>query len=155
MLFLLNIIVNICFIPAMSNGLNGFTTEDDSRGGHDQICCLIDTEERCVRSAGNASYSKRIQKTVQQRRLKLIRDDSVRAAACQATPYLMFFNLDLSIAFCILNFIINIVIPTYVHRNCTKFPGYVRGKMVKYRMVMNGLMFYLQLLCTHQYARLL
>ncbi|XP_071088008.1 histone deacetylase complex subunit SAP30L-like [Haliotis cracherodii] len=56
---------------------NGFSTEEDSRGGHDQICCLIDSNERCTRQAGNASYSKRIQKTVQQRKLKLTRDDSV------------------------------------------------------------------------------
>lgn len=41
------------------------------------MCCLIDDGERCQNQAGNASYSKRIQKTVQQRKLKLIRDDSV------------------------------------------------------------------------------
>lgn len=56
---------------------NGFTSEDDSRGGHDQVCCLVDNNERCQNQAGNASYSKRIQKTVQQRKLKLVRDDSV------------------------------------------------------------------------------
>lgn len=58
--------------------MNGFSTEEDTRGtGHNQICCLIDGAYRCARPAGNASYSKRIQKTVQQRRLRLIRDDSV------------------------------------------------------------------------------
>ena len=57
--------------------MNGFSTEDDSRHGHDQICCLIDNGNRCTNQAGNASYSKRIQKTVQQRKLKLVRDDSV------------------------------------------------------------------------------
>lgn len=57
--------------------VNGFSTEDDSRQGHDQICCLIDNGERCNNNAGNASYSKRIQKTVQQRKLKLARDDRV------------------------------------------------------------------------------
>lgn len=60
-----------------SMSVNGFSTEDDSRPGHDQICCLIDNSERCNNSAGNASYSKRIQKTVQQRKLKLARDDRV------------------------------------------------------------------------------
>ncbi|ESP01823.1 hypothetical protein LOTGIDRAFT_200055 [Lottia gigantea] len=60
----------------MNLSTNGFSTEDDSRGGHDQVCCLIDNSERCTRQAGNASYSKRIQKTVLQRKLKLIRDDS-------------------------------------------------------------------------------
>ncbi|XP_002736181.1 histone deacetylase complex subunit SAP30L-like [Saccoglossus kowalevskii] len=58
--------------------MNGFSTEDDSRGGHDQICCLVDDGERCSRPAGNASYSKRIAKTVQQRKLKLNIDHSVR-----------------------------------------------------------------------------
>ena len=70
--------------------MNGFTTEDDSRGdepmdtgqrlaaigaaasasasstnalNHSQICCLIDRGERCTRVAGNASYNKRIGKT--------------------------------------------------------------------------------------------
>ena len=70
--------------------MNGFTTEDDSRGdepmdinqrlmasggaggasasatlahNHSQICCLIDRGERCGRVAGNASYNKRIGKT--------------------------------------------------------------------------------------------
>ncbi|KAL4230798.1 hypothetical protein ACF0H5_011173 [Mactra antiquata] len=58
--------------------MNGFSTEEETRGtGHNQICCLIDGSYRCGRPAGNASYSKRIQKTVQQRRLRLIRDDSV------------------------------------------------------------------------------
>lgn len=57
---------------------NGFSTgEEDSRGNLDQICCLVDDGERCRRSAGNASYSKRIQKTVAQRRLKLNSDPQV------------------------------------------------------------------------------
>lgn len=58
--------------------MNGFSTgEEDSRGPPDQICCLVDEEERCLRPAGNASYSKRIQKTVTQRRLKLHLDHAV------------------------------------------------------------------------------
>ena len=64
--------------------MNGFSTgsgEEDSRdskgGNHDQLCCLIDVGERCTRTAGNASYSKRIQKTVQQRKLRLHMDSSV------------------------------------------------------------------------------
>jgi len=59
--------------------MNGFSTgEEDSRGAADQICCLVDEGERCSRSAGNASYSKRIQKTVTQRRLKLNQDHTAR-----------------------------------------------------------------------------
>lgn len=58
---------------------NGFSTgEEDSRGPTDQVCCLIDDNERCRNSAGNASYSKRIQKTVTTRRLKLSIDPQVR-----------------------------------------------------------------------------
>lgn len=61
--------------------MNGFSTgEEDSRGPTDQICCLIDNSERCNKIAGNASYSKRIQKTVTQRRLNLGIDSSVSPA---------------------------------------------------------------------------
>lgn len=57
---------------------NGFSTgEEDSRGNSDQICCLVDDGDRCRRPAGNASYSKRIQKTVTLRRLKLNIDAQV------------------------------------------------------------------------------
>lgn len=60
--------------------MNGFSTgEEDSRGGHpDQTCCLIDDMERCRNQAGYASYSKRIQKTVAQKRLKLSNDPSAQ-----------------------------------------------------------------------------
>ncbi|XP_043479861.1 histone deacetylase complex subunit SAP30 homolog [Leptopilina heterotoma] len=59
--------------------MNGFSTgEEDSRGAADQICCLTDEGERCSQPAGNASYSKRIQKTVTQRRLKLNIDPMAR-----------------------------------------------------------------------------
>lgn len=61
--------------------MNGFSTgEEDSRGAADQICCLVDEGVRCTRPAGNASYSKRIQKTVTQRRLKLNLDNLVSHA---------------------------------------------------------------------------
>jgi hypothetical protein len=51
---------------------NGFSTgEEDERPINDQKCCLVDDNIRCQNHAGNASYSKRIQKTVTQRRLKL------------------------------------------------------------------------------------
>lgn len=64
--------------------MNGFSTgEEDSRGAADQICCLVDEGERCSRPAGNASYSKRIQKTVTQRRLKLNLDNMVREKESQ------------------------------------------------------------------------
>ena len=46
--------------------------------GATQTCCLTEEGQRCSRSAGNASYSKRIQKTVQQKRLRLSIDPSAR-----------------------------------------------------------------------------
>jgi len=49
--------------------LDGATTE--------QLCCLIDDGRPCMRPAGNASYGKKIQKTVQQRKLKLELNDKV------------------------------------------------------------------------------
>ncbi|XP_015515349.1 histone deacetylase complex subunit SAP30 homolog [Neodiprion pinetum] len=59
--------------------MNGFSTgEEDSRGAADQICCLVDEGERCTRPTSNASYSKRIQKTVTQKRLKLNLDHMAR-----------------------------------------------------------------------------
>ena len=48
--------------------------------GQEQQCCLIDNGRRCTRIAGNASYNKRIQKTVAQKKLKLQMDTSVRNA---------------------------------------------------------------------------
>ncbi|XP_037277061.2 SIN3-associated polypeptide 30 isoform X1 [Rhipicephalus microplus] len=58
--------------------MNGFSTEEETQSGHNQICCLLDDSERCTRPAGNASYSKRVQKTVAQRKLKLNIDPSAR-----------------------------------------------------------------------------
>lgn len=64
--------------PPLNKMNNGFSTgEEDSRGPTDQICCLIEDGESCRNAAGNASYSKRIQKTVTQRRLKLNIDPQV------------------------------------------------------------------------------
>nr|XP_038943132.1 histone deacetylase complex subunit SAP30L isoform X2 [Rattus norvegicus] len=68
--------------------MNGFSTEEDSREGppaapaaapgYGQSCCLIADGERCVRPAGNASFSKRVQKSISQKKLKLDIDKSVR-----------------------------------------------------------------------------
>lgn len=49
----------------------------------EQQCCLVDSGRRCTAVAGNASYSKRIQKTVAQRRLKLHMDNSVSSIETQ------------------------------------------------------------------------
>lgn len=75
---------------------NGFSTgEEDSRGPTDQICCLIDDNERCRNAAGNASYSKRIQKTVTTRRLKLNIDPQVSDIAKWKTEQRNYFENDL------------------------------------------------------------
>jgi hypothetical protein len=71
--------------------MNGFSTEEDSREGppaapaaapgYGQSCCLIEDGERCVRPAGNASFSKRVQKSISQKKLKLDIDKSVSRPA--------------------------------------------------------------------------
>lgn len=67
--------------------MNGFSTEEDSREGppaapaapgYGQSCCLIADGERCLRPAGNASFSKRVQKSISQKKLRLDIDKSVR-----------------------------------------------------------------------------
>lgn len=73
--------------PARDREMNGFSTEEDSREGppaapaaapgYGQSCCLIEDGERCVRPAGNASFSKRVQKSISQKKLKLDIDKSV------------------------------------------------------------------------------
>lgn len=66
-----------------TGSMNGFSTEEDSHDGppappfYGQSCCLIEDGERCGRSAGNASFSKRIQKSISQKKLKLDIDKSV------------------------------------------------------------------------------
>jgi len=60
--------------------MNGVKMEIDEplqSAGAGLTCCLIDNGIRCHRPTGNASYSKRIAKTVTQRRLKLIVDQMV------------------------------------------------------------------------------
>jgi histone deacetylase complex subunit SAP30 len=56
-----------------NNSANDFSTEEDSQSCHEQVCCLIDSGEKCQREAGNASYSKQIQNLA--RRMKLVRDE--------------------------------------------------------------------------------
>ncbi|GFS70195.1 histone deacetylase complex subunit SAP30 homolog [Nephila pilipes] len=58
--------------------MNGFSTEEETPGCHNQVCCLLDEDERCTQPAGNASYNKRIQKTVAQKKLKLSIDPNAR-----------------------------------------------------------------------------
>ncbi|CAG0883992.1 unnamed protein product [Darwinula stevensoni] len=50
----------------------------DCHSYYSQTCCLVDQGDPCKKSAGNASYSKRIEKTVAQRKLKLQVDPLAR-----------------------------------------------------------------------------
>ncbi|XP_048365595.1 histone deacetylase complex subunit SAP30 [Sphaerodactylus townsendi] len=47
-------------------------------GGAGQLCCLREEGERCSRAAGNASFSKRIQKSISQKKVKIELDKSAR-----------------------------------------------------------------------------
>jgi len=64
-------------LPIKNERLNGFAEEDtmSSSRSSELQCCLLDNGKRCTRVAGNASYNKRIQKTVFQKKLKLQMDD--------------------------------------------------------------------------------
>ncbi|ETE67621.1 Histone deacetylase complex subunit SAP30, partial [Ophiophagus hannah] len=48
------------------------------RPGAGQLCCLREEGERCNRAAGNASFSKRIQKSISQKKVKIELDKSAR-----------------------------------------------------------------------------
>ncbi|XP_011815190.1 PREDICTED: histone deacetylase complex subunit SAP30 [Colobus angolensis palliatus] len=56
--------------------------------GPGQLCCLREDGERCGRAAGNASFSKRIQKSISQKKVKIELDKSVsnRGIALPSCP---------------------------------------------------------------------
>ncbi|CAO1420779.1 unnamed protein product [Diamesa serratosioi] len=54
------------------------SNEDDEREVPSEICCLLEDGVKCRRNAGNASYSKRIQKTVISKKLKFTLDTMAR-----------------------------------------------------------------------------
>lgn len=61
--------------------MNGYQSESEDNSPKPQrVCCLIEDKDRCKRLAGNACYSKRIQKTVAQKKLKLAAAESVSCA---------------------------------------------------------------------------
>jgi len=63
------------------NGVKMEIHEPLQSAGAGLTCCLIENGLRCHRPTGNASYSKRIAKTVAQRRLKLVVDQMVSFSA--------------------------------------------------------------------------
>lgn len=75
-----NAIINSHTYTINNNNSNGNSSSGSSSGNNNgsNLCCLTEDGSRCSRVAGNASYSKRIQKTVQQKRLKLSIDSSAR-----------------------------------------------------------------------------
>lgn len=74
-----------------SHDMDGAVTE--------QVCCLIEDKRRCDRIAGNASYGKKIQKTVQQRKLKLEIDPKVLVASPMCGGLPRHFGLPFQILF--------------------------------------------------------
>eukprot|EP00088_Acartia_fossae_P070593 TRINITY_DN9504_c0_g1_i1.p1 TRINITY_DN9504_c0_g1~~TRINITY_DN9504_c0_g1_i1.p1 ORF type:complete len:222 (-),score=40.22 TRINITY_DN9504_c0_g1_i1:195-860(-) len=62
----------------VGGGVNNSSAAGGGGGDSQQHCCLMDGGKRCLRPAGNASYSKRIQKTVSQRNMKLSLDQNSR-----------------------------------------------------------------------------
>ncbi len=69
--------------------MNGYRSEQEEQSSTvGQICCLVEDNDRCKRPAGNASYSKRIQKTVSQRKLKLSLDVNVSENFFRLNPFI-------------------------------------------------------------------
>lgn len=67
----------------MEGGPGGPTSDSGGGGGPggpDGVltCCLVENGRPCTRLAGNACYSKKIQKTVAQKKLKLYMNDNAR-----------------------------------------------------------------------------
>lgn len=54
--------------------------------GPGQLCCLREDGERCGRAAGNASFSKRIQKSISQKKVKIELDKSVSDGGTATLP---------------------------------------------------------------------
>jgi len=74
---------DLYYCSGLSQAMNSVKMEIDEplqSSGAGLTCCLIDNGIRCHRPTGNASYSKRIAKTVTQRRLKLVVDQTVSAS---------------------------------------------------------------------------
>lgn len=62
-----------------SGVISAFTSTVSGAGNNTATyCCLTEEGQRCQKIAGNASYSKRIQKIVQQKKLRLSIDGSAR-----------------------------------------------------------------------------
>ncbi|XP_033920917.1 histone deacetylase complex subunit SAP30 [Melopsittacus undulatus] len=65
--------------PAVAAAAAGLVGAGGAGGpGAGQLCCLREEGERCGRAAGNASFSKRIQKSISQKKVKIELDKSAR-----------------------------------------------------------------------------
>jgi len=67
---------NSAAAAAVNRTAAGMAAEDDPYST--QTCCLVENGRQCTRLAGNACYSKKIQKTVAQRKLKLHMNNDAR-----------------------------------------------------------------------------
>lgn len=71
--------------PGLAAGAAGSAGAAGAGGpGAGQLCCLREEGERCGRAAGNASFSKRIQKSISQKKVKIELDKSVSLAAASS-----------------------------------------------------------------------
>lgn len=61
-----------------SGMISAFSSSASNNSSNNNFCCLTEEGHRCQRTAGNASYSKRIQKIVQQKKLRLQIDGNAR-----------------------------------------------------------------------------
>lgn len=59
--------------------MNEIYSSDENEKMENEVCCLIDDGVKCSRIAGNASFSKRIQKGISQRKMKLSLDSFARS----------------------------------------------------------------------------
>ena len=67
------------FIPMSNSSITNSAFDALTSNGHNhQVCCLMESSRSCSRPASNASYSKKIQGTVAQRKLKLEVDPKSR-----------------------------------------------------------------------------
>ncbi|XP_053315674.1 histone deacetylase complex subunit SAP30 [Spea bombifrons] len=62
-------------LPPTASAVTSVTGVGPTNG---QLCCLKDEGERCSRPAGNASFSKRIQKSIAQKKVKIDLDKTAR-----------------------------------------------------------------------------
>lgn len=93
--------------PGLAAGAAGSAGAAGAGGpGAGQLCCLREEGERCGRAAGNASFSKRIQKSISQKKVKIELDKSVSLTAAGSARGAAFKVLFWSVFFCLRFFVV-------------------------------------------------